>query len=391
MAPDRHAAARRRLLIVDDDVDFAESLADLLASQGYDCAIADRPETALAERAKSAPAVAILDVRLRVASGVDLLSQLMQAQPGLVCVMMTAHADTETAVKALRSGAYDYFDKSCAPSELFAVLDRCFEKLQLQHDTHAAAEALRLAKEEAEAASRAKSQFLANMSHELRTPLNAIIGFSQLMVAEKLGPIGNDKYRSYIGDIYQSGKHLLGIINDILDLSKAEAGKLDLTEDVVDIRHAIEDSCRLIRPRVEHAGQRLTLLLPASLPQLRVDERKLKQILLNLLSNAVKFTPAGGAIEVGAGFDERTGVAIVVRDTGIGIAAEHIAKVLEPFFQVDGAWSRRQEGSGLGLPLVAKMMAAHGGRLALDSELGKGTAARLEFPLSRVVLASAAA
>jgi signal transduction histidine kinase len=388
---DSEAARSRRILIVDDDVDFADSLVDILAPHGYEIAIADRPETALAALERAAPAVALLDVRLKLSSGVDLLSRLTAQAPGLICVMMTAHADTQTAIKALRNGAYDYFDKSFVPNELLAMLDRCFEKLQLEEAARAAHEALRRAKEEAEAASRAKSEFLATMSHELRTPLNAVIGFSEMMMGEIHGPLGGERYSGYAQDIYNSGRHLLDIINDILDLSKAEAGKLDLVESIVDAGATIENACRLVRPRAEAAGLTLATSLPHDLPQLRADERIFKQILLNLLSNAVKFTPARGHIEVTASANPQTGLIISVCDSGIGIAEEHVQKAFEPFGQVDSSLNRRHQGTGLGLPLAAAMMERHGGRLTLHTQLGIGTTVVVTFPRDRIVVASVVA
>ncbi len=261
------------ILIVDDDRDFAESLVDLLVAQGYDVRIADRPEAAVAAVTSSDVAVVMLDIRLGVTSGVDLMSRLKAERPDLICVLMTAHIDTQTAIKALRQGAYDYCDKACEPSEIYAVLERCFERRQLQEERRAAHQALRRAKEEAEAArslaeaaSQAKSEFLATMSHELRTPLNAVIGFSQIMMTETLGPIGNGQYRDYARDIHDSGVHLLEIINDILDLSKAEAGKLELDEDWVDVGDAVSAACRLIGPRAERAQLSVVERIPTDLP-----------------------------------------------------------------------------------------------------------------------------
>lgn len=397
MPNDAGLEGARRVLIVDDDLDFADSLVDLLAGQGYEARIADRPEAALDTVGWDNLTVVMLDIRLGVASGVDLLSRLKEQRPDLICVMMTAHIDTQSAIKALRYGAYDYCDKASEPNEIFAVLERCFEKRQLQEERRAADEALRIAKEEAEAAralaeaaSQAKSEFLATMSHELRTPLNAVIGFSQVMMSETLGPIGSPQYREYAKDIHDSGTHLLEIINDILDLSKAEAGKLELDEGRVDIRDVIDATCRLIRPRAERAGLSVVARVPASLPRLWGDERKLKQILLNLVSNAVKFTPSGGQIEIAASFHVQAGFSVTVQDTGIGIAAENLRRVLEPFVQVENSLTRSHEGSGLGLPLAAKMAELHGGKLSIDSDLGKGTRVALTLPARRRAAAMAA-
>jgi len=386
------------ILIVDDDQDFAESLVDLLVAQGYDAQVADDPEAAITMVTSSDVAVVMLDIRLGVTSGVDLMSRLKARRPDLICVLMTAHIDTQTAIKALRHGAYDYCDKSCEPSEIYAVLERCFERRQLQEERRTAHQALRRAKEEAEAArslaeaaSQAKSEFLATMSHELRTPLNAVIGFSQIMMTETLGPIGSAQYRDYAKDIHDSGVHLLEIINDILDLSKAEAGKLELDEDWVDVRDAVAAACRLIGPRAERAQLSVVERIPANLPPLWADERKLKQILLNLVSNSVKFTPAGGRVEVSAAIEPVEGLSIIVQDTGIGIPAADLDRVLEPFVQVENSLTRSYQGSGLGLPLAAKMMELHCGKLTIASQLGRGTLVRLAFPAERIAIRTAAA
>ncbi|HKX11478.1 MAG TPA: ATP-binding protein [Stellaceae bacterium] len=385
------------ILIVDDDRDFAESLVDLLVAQGYETTIAGKPEAAIAAVTSTEVAVVMLDIRLGVISGVDLMSRLKAQRPDLICVLMTAHLDTQTAIKALRHGAYDYCDKACEPSEIYAVLERCFERRQLQEERRAAHEALRRAKEDAEvarslaeAASQAKSEFLATMSHELRTPLNAVIGFSQIMMSETLGPIGSPQYRDYARDIHDSGVHLLEIINDILDLSKAEAGKLDLDEDWVDVGDAVSAACRLIGPRAERAQLSVVQRIPVNLPAIWADERKLKQILLNLVSNSVKFTPAGGRIEISATVDPPSGLSILVQDTGIGIPAGDLDRVLEPFVQVENSLTRSYQGSGLGLPLAAKMTELHGGKLSIASQLGRGTLVRLTFPGERIALKAAA-
>jgi signal transduction histidine kinase len=391
----------RRILIVDDDGDFADSLVDLLARQGYESRVAIRPEAALAALEWEDLAVVMLDVRLGGVSGVDLLSRLKIARPDLIFVMMTAHINTQTAIKALRHGAYDYCDKACEPSEIFAVLERCFEKRQLANERRDAYKALQIAKDEAEAAralaeaaNRAKSEFLATMSHELRTPLNAVIGFSQVMINETLGPIGSPRYREYAKDIQYSGTHLLEIINDILDLSKAEAGKLEPDESRIDIREVVSGICRLIRPRAEQAGLSIVAKTPENLPDLWADERQIKQILLNLVGNAVKFTPAGGRVEIATSFHAETGFAVTVQDTGIGIAAADLQRVLEPFVQVENSLTRRHEGSGLGLAVAAKLAQLHGGSLSIDSDLGKGTRVTLRLlpdrALGRIAAVSAA-
>ena len=242
---------------------------------------------------------------------------------------------------------------------------------------------LRAARRHAEMANRAKTEFLATVSHELRTPLNAILGFSEIIKSELLGPIGTPRYHDYARDIHESGSHLLQVINDILDISKVEAGKLELSEEEVTVSDIIEKSVRLIMERTENAGLSVTVEVDPHLPFLHVDERLVKQSLINLLSNAVKFTPNGGRIMVHA-FSQRDGaIAISIADTGIGIAKEDIPRILAPFGQVDSSLSRKYEGTGLGLPLVKSFIDLHGGSLEIQSEIGVGTTVTIRFPAYR--------
>ena len=245
-------------------------------------------------------------------------------------------------------------------------------------------EALFAAKESAEIASRSKSDFLANISHELRTPLNAIIGFSEIMREELFGPLGSPQYREYIGDVFDSAQHLLNVINDILDIAKAEAGKLELIEDEVDIYSIVGAATRLIQERAQRGQVAIRMRLPPGLPTLEADERKLKQILLNLLTNAVKFTPSGGTIEVAGGLTDSGDFLVTVTDSGIGIAADDIATALAPFGQVDSKLARKYEGTGLGLPLSNAMVKLHGGELTIDSVVGAGTTVTVRLPASRI-------
>jgi signal transduction histidine kinase len=264
-----------------------------------------------------------------------------------------------------------------------AMLAHTRAELRRQADRTVAFEALETAKEAAEAADRTKSEFLATMSHELRTPLNAVLGFSELMVREIFGPLGDHRYRDYAQDIHSSGSHLLSIVNEVLDLSKLAAGKLELVEGWIDVREIIHSVCRLIRPRVDEAELSLTVKMPPDDLLAYADKRLLKQMLLNLLSNACKFTPPGGGIECVVSTDD-AGMTFVVADTGVGIAAEHLDRVVRPFVQVDSSISRRHEGTGLGLALVAAMAELHGGRLRLDSKVGTGTTAVVVLPPSRI-------
>jgi signal transduction histidine kinase len=257
--------------------------------------------------------------------------------------------------------------------------------LREQRDTER--EAARLA---AVTSSRSKSEFLANMSHELRTPLNAILGFSEAIKLRIFGPLGDRRYDEYVDHIHGSGSHLLAVINDILDISKIEFGKLTLDEAEFALDAVIRSTLALMRERAQAAGVRIVDAMPPDrLPggALRVvaDERKVKQILLNLLSNALKFTPRGGAVTLSWVVDDVTGIVIEVADTGIGIPADQMAKVLEPFGQVETSLTRRREGSGLGLPLAKALTEIHGGSFAIDSVVAIGTRVRFSLPPSRIV------
>jgi two-component system cell cycle sensor histidine kinase PleC len=250
--------------------------------------------------------------------------------------------------------------------------------------------AMRRALEAAHDASRAKSNFLALMSHELRTPLNGIIGFSEILSHEMFGAIGNDRYRDYACDIHGAGRHLLALINDILDLSKAEAGKFDLDCQEIAPGDLVEECIRLMRDRAAASGLYIGRQVQADLPNLFVDRLRLKQMLLNLLSNAIKFTPRGGSVRLGAAVDRGGRLMLSVTDSGIGMAKESIPLALEPFCQIASPFSRNAEGTGLGLALVKSLMEMHGGKLEIESALQEGTVAQLVFPAARVIERKAA-
>jgi signal transduction histidine kinase len=267
---------------------------------------------------------------------------------------------------------------------LFVILVGLFLVEQLRRRELAEAELVR-AKEAAEAANRAKSAFLANMSHELRTPLNAILGFSEIIKSGHFGP-ASERYPVYAGDIFSSGKHLLALINDILNLSKLEAGQMALDETEIDVHTLIDASIKFVEMQARRAGVQLSIDVANDLPWLWGDERRLQQALINLLSNAVKFTPRGGQIRICASVCGE-GMTLRVHDTGIGIAPQDIPKALAPFGQIDSALGRKYEGTGLGLPLAKQLAELHGGSLSIDSAVGFGTTVTIVLPPERLITA----
>ncbi len=254
-----------------------------------------------------------------------------------------------------------------------------------------AKERLRKAMTDAEFANRSKSDFLAKMSHELRTPLNAIIGFSEVLKAETFGALGHPKYEEYVGDISASGHHLLDMINDILDMSKIEAGKYELRIGEVDPRQVAQETIHVFNPEIEQNRLSVEMQFDDDVAELTGDPRAMKQILLNLLSNAIKFTPRGGKITVAVECAADNFLDISVTDTGIGIAADDIAKVLKPFNQVGSAQVTVHHGTGLGLPIVNSLVELHKGRMQISSEPGVGTTVRVSFPNHRPAHSTAAA
>ena len=241
------------------------------------------------------------------------------------------------------------------------------------------------ARRRAEAANAAKSRFLATMSHELRTPLNAILGFSEVMKSEVMGPLTNPVYKEYAANIHQSGSHLLKLINEILDLSRIEAGRFELNEQPIRLCDIVDDCHRLLKLRAEGKGQHVIELVDDSLPPVWADERAMRQVCLNLLSNAVKFTPRGGRITLSTGTTEDGGQFLSIRDSGPGIPEAEIPKVLQAFGQGSLAHSTAEGGTGLGLSIVQSLVDLHGGTLELRSELRKGSEAIVKLPRKRVL------
>jgi len=428
------AAAPYRILIADDEPSILDAYSSVLvadakakqadggldaleaelfgdsqqqAAQAYELQLCQQGQQAVAAvkvaAAEGRPfSVAFLDVRMPPGiNGVETAKEIRAIDPGLNIVFVTGYSDTDPRDMARIVPPVErlfYVAKPFQPLELQQFASALSNKWRAEQDLLVAHELLKQqyaelqtanaelsrAKQKAEAASRMKTEFLANVSHELRTPLNSIIGFSEMINNEAHGAIGNDKYRSYVRDIHASGQHLLGVVNDILDISKIEVGEFELQEDQIDVAETIETSLRIVHERAASSGITVTSDVAPNLPVLRGDARRVRQILLNLLSNSIKFTAAGGKVLVRAAGSDDGGVTVSVADSGIGIAAEDIEKAMMPFGQVDGRLNRKYEGTGLGLPLAKSLTELHDGRLTLKSAVGKGTTVTLAFPPARV-------
>ena len=368
------------LIVDDDDIVRAITRAELEAD-GFQVSEAIDGVEACQNCWSQLPDLVIADVIMPRMDGFTLCREL-RANPisqYVPILQATGLDDVASIEKAYEAGATDFIGKplnwAILKHRVRYVLRsaRAFDALRRNQET------LIAAKDAAEAANRAKSEFLANMSHELRTPLNAIIGFSTIMQKGMFGQL-NEKYAEYAGMVCDSGTHLLAIINDILDLAKADSNALELREEDIDIARVVALSSTIVREMADKAGVDYEVAIADVLPHVRADSARLRQILINLLGNAVKFTPCGGKVSLSAEATEEGGLQFRITDTGIGIPKDKIEIAMSPFGQVDGSLSRTYDGTGLGLPLTKRLVEMHGGTFELSSEPGRGTVITVRLP-----------
>ena len=380
-APDSKSG---RILVIDDDQDLAESVVEVLEDDGYTVEMALDADSAIEAARNFDAQIALIDIRLGQSSGLKLIEPLKSARPTVMPIMMTGNSDREAAISAIRLGAYDFLTKPVQFGDLFAALDRCFDHLQLQADKEQALREMEIAKEEAQAANRAKSEFLASVSHELRTPLNAIIGLSDVIQSQGSANLPDGKVEEFAGDINAAGQQLFGVVNDVLNIATIEAGRMTLEESDFDLCYVIEAVCRSFATESDAKDLTIETGMPSESFYILGDARKFRLVLEKLIGNAIKFTETGGRIEVSFEIDQHESLCLSIKDNGIGIREEDIPKALAAFVQVDGSLSREFEGTGLGLPIASAITELHGGRLELKSEVEVGTTVLVRLPQNRI-------
>jgi signal transduction histidine kinase len=377
--------ATTSILIVDDDEVVREFMSATLEDAGFNVATAADGETALKLCIENPPDLLIADVLMPGMDGFQLCQELRQRpETGYIPILVaTGLDDVPSIVKAFDVGATDFINKPIKWIILNYRVQYMLRTSRVAQELRENQVRLLSAKEAAESANRAKNEFLANMSHELRTPLNAVIGFSTVMQQQVFGPMP-DKYLEYSKVIEESGTHLLTVINSILDLAKADASRLTLNEQEVEIADVVAFCEKIIRAMAQKADVAFVSDIDEALPRVFADPTKLQQILINLLSNAVKFTPPSGTVTLTIGLDASGDLMFRIEDTGIGIPADKIELALTPFGQVDTRLSRKYDGVGLGLPLTKILVELHGGRLDIDSEVEAGTVVTVRIPRERM-------
>lgn len=368
------------LLIDDDEEDYILTRQWLgeVESRRYDLHWVDGYDHALEAIARERYDIFLLDYRLGQHSGLDLLKELTQADSRVPVILMTGAERMDVDIEGMRLGATDYLVKGQITPDL---LERAIRYAMARKETEAL---LQEAKEAAEEANRAKTAFLSNISHELRTPLAVIIGNAELLRDRDIAAMDPDEIKAFMSDVHGNARYLLDLINDLLDLSKAEADRIELEEDQIALAGVIDDAVGLARQLPNGGGLTFECEVDPALQTMFADPTRLKQILVNLLTNAVKFTEDGGKITVSAFLDRRSRPTLEITDTGVGISEDDLRRITEPFVQGAGRQvTGSLSGSGLGLPLAKRLTELHGGALVIRSTPGIGTTVVLTFPAER--------
>jgi len=374
------------ILIVDDSPANCELLSKRLSRQGYRCCQAFGGKQALELVEQEQPDIMLLDLMMPEMDGLEVLHVLRKRYDSISfpVLMVTAKNQGEDIVSAFAAGANDYIEKPVDFPVLLARLRHHLEHKRLDDEVKSSRARLEEQNERLQMGNQYKINFLSSMSHELRTPLNAVLGFSEVLLDEMLGPL-NDKQKQYCQEIYNSGSYLLLIINDLLDLSKIEAGKLALEPQPTDIPALVSTAIDLVKEKAQRGGITLVSEVDEKLGMVKWDPLRVKQALLNLLSNAIKFTQSGKEVKLTARITTNNEVMLCVADQGCGIAKEDLERIFLPFEQAASPMKKRSgEGTGLGLALVSRLASLHGGRVEVESEVGVGSRFALYLPYRRV-------
>lgn len=376
---------------MDDDPGLRKTLSDILRLQGYPVISIENGQKALDIISNEYHSIALVDLKLEDICGLALMEKIKQISPSTECILITGHATRISAIEALNIGAYGYLEKPYNIDQLLLMLQRAIEKIEvaealaqerslLAKRVEERTQELRLANAELARAARLKDEFLASMSHELRTPLNAILGLTEALADEVYGPL-NEKQLKSLKRVESSGRHLLSLITDILDISKIEAGKFELEIGPVSVASVCQASLQMIKQTASKKNITVENKIDHDIRIIQADDRRLKQILVNLLSNAVKFTPEFGKIRLEVrGDQEQHIVHFSVIDNGIGIDRSKVDQLFKPFIQLDSSLSRHYEGTGLGLALVSRLTEMHGGRVFLETALNEGSRFTVSLP-----------
>jgi len=392
------------LLFVDDDPILREFARVNLAAEGWAVAVAGDGEEALREIARACPDIVLLDLRMPKMDGFQVLHALREREltRRLPVIVITGRDDEASIDRAFSEGATSFLVKPINWRQLsyqirfvdranrneLTLIERADELALQRRELEETSVELSRALDAADAASTTKSHFLATMSHELRTPLNAVIGFAEILTTEVYGALGDVRYRDFARDILGSGRRLLALVNDVLEFSRA-AEKSALNEEEFELAELVEEARRAVARQAREARLQLHVLEDPHGTVIRADPIRMTRILTNLLSNAINYTPSDGKITIGTAISG-AGISITVSDTGIGIAAEDIATVLEHFGRIGSSLSQQHEGAGLGLPIARQFIELHNGALTIDSTPGQGTAVTITLPKDRLVRLGAA-
>ncbi len=376
------------ILVTDDDTSILKTIAAGLEEMGYSVTTASNGREALAQLRRQSFNIVIADIKLPDTSGLEILETAKELNPEAAVIMITGHASIETAVDAINEGAYAYILKPVAMNELGNIINNARREQRLLAENRELVESLQQSNKNLEEANRtleqvshAKSDFMAKMSHELRTPLNSIIGFSEVLMDRTAPPLDQPTHDEFLSYIHTSAKHLLRLIDGILDLAKIESGKMTLEPASFDLPLLLEDVRMTVLPMLNTKKQKIEIEVGRGISTIYADEPKIRQILLNLISNAHKFTPGGGKIRIVCRLENQHLLHCSVIDNGAGISPKDQQRIFEEFTQVRR--KSRGHGAGLGLSIARRLVELHGGSIWVVSEPGKGSAFTFSIPLAK--------